>query len=1308
MQLRFYWAVLLPSFILTVAQAIDQEEIKTTLHSQPQCRSDSFAVESSCTTASATEVAFATLLKDPDVLVTTDTCVLDPAAQGPRANLIRFFRETYFPLMKKLSPNPCNHVGDDGIAGSCISACGLLKRLDELIEQPCERIDAIKDKLEGIGLMRNMVKLAKRLPKVKTVATPIDLFLITLERGLQQISQKLDPKGNRCSETREKAKTFRETLLEKLIKLKETVDRFNGQFATRLDYMCLQLNFEVAISGDSRRKSRNLRDLSVLSHIPGALNVTDGLETNHPRVLKFDEGAIDFDELLGCVPNLKDLVEDVTRIVKEVECFVAHVEEKVERFLSIFEDKFKFLVDGSLDGFFDAMRTISSIVDKVKFLQCPLPDFAAAVCDLDKLILDVINDVLDKVGIPNLTEFVDEAIAAVGLPNFGDLDIFFLDFPFPEIDFNFDLPGFSFDLFVDLDQIFEPIIEPIGQILKCLNSDPLDGAFTNPSILVEDAKIRDVPVEYRLAKGDLDSVEVTCPADQEKFPFVLSASFVDACGRIDITGRTRRPCVAGSVSCSIDVRELREALQRDCTAFESSLVDSGFGYSRGLVDESTVLYTCLLAKDIAAIDALPQVITDEYTDSQNPAQFLCSGSATVEPLGFSQKLSHISNSDFYGGYRDKFGKRDNRARTYMLQASLEEAFASRCRPGDRTCNIWGSVSKPQQPTGLIKLEERHDGRFGPCREDFVEQGIPVETVFSRCLIPGRDSNEPGDATDRRHIVNGYNRRRHSRSVDLYDYSNTRSCGGMLDDKVVQCGVESKCVRDVVYLRWRAGLGQPAKVPSYTKASGLKDTGVANLECSAGRVPRVQEYVEAPVSEKDGSVDKDEAILVREIDANGQKQCATRSDGRFRVTCDHPNANFFRYPGSNKSFRLTYECICGDGFLPYEDDDGQCIACEKGTYRKGKNMEQCDACPVGSYADETGLATCKKAPIGTYVELTQQYGFEFCPPGTSTSNIGAKSIMDCQPCSDGHISTREGDSQICRPCSNGFWSNESRTKCVLYEQTGSFTKDGHIVLCEPGEYRYDVANQPECSPCPRGSYTRQAGMAGCQACNIGWYADEEGQQGCKKCPEGTTTLGFESVDISDCVVRPPVDYTDPMFDTFTCDELLGYRHPDEPTEYEIDLESHRSMLGNGICNSGPWNTKQCNYDNGDCCMQTCLAPDPDTVLQDQLTNDFACTYSTFDCQDPNYQFMEFAVSGGGKWWTDEQEVCREDDAIFSSDLWSEFSLASSLGDGVCDLSLNTAEFNFDGGDCCIQTCQKNGSYPFQSCLSDCHCRQSNDV
>lgn len=89
----------------------------------------------------------------------------------------------------------------------------------------------------------------------------------------------------------------------------------------------------------------------------------------------------------------------------------------------------------------------------------------------------------------------------------------------------------------------------------------------------------------------------------------------------------------------------------------------------------------------------------------------------------------------------------------------------------------------------------------------------------------------------------------------------------------------------------------------------------------------------------------------------------------------------------------------------------------------------------------------------------------------------------------------------------------------------------------------------------------------------------------------------------------------------------------------------SALGDGICDLvGHYNTASCNWDSGDCCVDTCTE----------------CTSSPlFACLDPNASSYGDVSCAGAESW---------------------------LGDGYCDSTdENSAACGWDGGDCCPDTC-----------------------
>ncbi|CAM9612760.1 unnamed protein product [Phaeothamnion confervicola] len=95
--------------------------------------------------------------------------------------------------------------------------------------------------------------------------------------------------------------------------------------------------------------------------------------------------------------------------------------------------------------------------------------------------------------------------------------------------------------------------------------------------------------------------------------------------------------------------------------------------------------------------------------------------------------------------------------------------------------------------------------------------------------------------------------------------------------------------------------------------------------------------------------------------------------------------------------------------------------------------------------------------------------------------------------------------------------------------------------------------------------------------------------------------------------------------------------------------HPGSVGDGICDTGDYNTEACEWDGADCCPMTCNAT---TTL---------CGDQGYDCQDPD--------------WAD----CAYRDYL-------------DIGDGFCDYGisgnpdLNTKDCGYDAGDCCSDCCQ----------------------
>ena len=145
-------------------------------------------------------------------------------------------------------------------------------------------------------------------------------------------------------------------------------------------------------------------------------------------------------------------------------------------------------------------------------------------------------------------------------------------------------------------------------------------------------------------------------------------------------------------------------------------------------------------------------------------------------------------------------------------------------------------------------------------------------------------------------------------------------------------------------------------------------------------------------------------------------------------------------------------------------------------------------------------------------------------------------------------------------------------------------------------------------------------------------------------------------------------------------------PDEPVETEdpppcpggmVPWEENpdccvpnTNFIGDGACDpDAPYNIQACGYDGGDCCKGTC---NEDSV--------FGCTLKEGDDLQDYGPFGFYCIDPS------------QGEAVISSTLCVTDE-KYRIGDGRCDLMYNTHECNYDGGDCCEETCDdKFAFYP----------------
>ena len=158
----------------------------------------------------------------------------------------------------------------------------------------------------------------------------------------------------------------------------------------------------------------------------------------------------------------------------------------------------------------------------------------------------------------------------------------------------------------------------------------------------------------------------------------------------------------------------------------------------------------------------------------------------------------------------------------------------------------------------------------------------------------------------------------------------------------------------------------------------------------------------------------------------------------------------------------------------------------------------------------------------------------------------------------------------------------------------------------------------------------------------------------------------------------------------------------------------STIGDNLCDvNSNFNSEECGFDGGDCqpniCFSTsdnndCLVPNNVPCYWykdghcDTYLNKSQCCFDGGDCGVANsntelcdatvnedYCFITFEECVNNPAYTLGLLSCEELDTCFTPP-WTS---CSTIGDGQCDLSLNTKECYFDGGDCQPMVCIEAG-------------------
>ena len=236
----------------------------------------------------------------------------------------------------------------------------------------------------------------------------------------------------------------------------------------------------------------------------------------------------------------------------------------------------------------------------------------------------------------------------------------------------------------------------------------------------------------------------------------------------------------------------------------------------------------------------------------------------------------------------------------------------------------------------------------------------------------------------------------------------------------------------------------------------------------------------------GSYSTIEGSISCELCAAGQYS----SDiGASADVCESCPINSMSQPGSGS----IADCLCNAG---YTGADGNCAACQPGTYKEVQGAEACVLCPNSTYWVANGTGTRKE-------DVCQP-----CPP-QSESPPGSSSEGNCT-CIAGSEQGADGSCELCPP---GKFKGKGGGMCENCP-AGSWNAEGskHILECQCGQGYYGPDGEA-CTMCAAGTYKFVNGSSACIECDEGKYSTQVGartESVCLDCANGATSQrGSES-------------------------------------------------------------------------------------------------------------------------------------------------------------------------------------------------------
>uniref|UniRef100_A0A383VDG6 Tyrosine-protein kinase ephrin type A/B receptor-like domain-containing protein n=1 Tax=Tetradesmus obliquus TaxID=3088 RepID=A0A383VDG6_TETOB len=281
-------------------------------------------------------------------------------------------------------------------------------------------------------------------------------------------------------------------------------------------------------------------------------------------------------------------------------------------------------------------------------------------------------------------------------------------------------------------------------------------------------------------------------------------------------------------------------------------------------------------------------------------------------------------------------------------------------------------------------------------------------------------------------------------------------------------------------------------------------------------------------------------------------------------------------------------------------------------------------------------------------------------GNNTSSTGSASLT-CVPCGAGWY--RDASMGDCAPCPLGYHqSNQGQTACLPCPAGAFANKTGtaNCTLCAVGTFSTAVAagNSSLCQSCPINTYTKVNGSTACTACALGWYTNSTGTgSNCTACEPGT----YRDASMQACAACPDGTYS--SRGNSSCSPV-----PPGSCGSSTDVNDHAEQCG--------WGTYTSTANVADCIV--CNSSYPSTAR--------------LGANDSNACMLASETSVSAVNWTDTAQAAYPNNyKTYNADLCAKFVAAyggnfSEVGNGFCNQGpYNVALCNWDGGDCCADTC-----------------------